>query len=124
MKFPTVIWMGKEPLAVHKKAARRFRIVHRGPARPDRPDDVPFALEQRIGQSMMKRMNWAPPISEQAKQEAIHALAHALGLLLMVDVKALNLEHPLHCELNMAIVEGRPSVGCDCDGPDEPYEKG
>jgi len=97
MNYPTVIWMGKEPLAVMKKAARRFRIVHRGPARANRPDDVPFALEQRTGQSMMKRMNWGPPESDQAKREAIHALSHAIGILLVVDLKALDISRRFCC---------------------------
>ena len=71
---------------------------------------------------MMKRLNWGPPERKQAKTEAIHALSHALGLLLMVDLKALNLTHPLHCEINMAQVENRATKGCDCEGPDEPEE--
>ena len=120
MKFPTVIWMGREP--IHKGNARRFRLVHRGPARPNRPDDVPFACEERIGQSMMKRLNWGPPRSGFGEKEAIYALSHALGQLLMVDMGKLRLDHPLYCELNMAVAEERDPRGCDCNGPDEPEE--
>ena len=120
-KYPTVIWMGKEPL--HPRTARRYRIVDRGPARPGRSDDVPFALEQRTGQSMMKRLNWGPCVNESAKDEAIHALTHAIGLLLTVEVGKLRSDHPLHCDINMAIVEGREAKGCDCDRPEEPEER-
>lgn len=121
MEYPVVIWMGKQPL--RQDSARRFRLVYRGPARPGRPDDVPFAVEQRIGQSMMKRLNWDGPKSETAMKEAIYALGHALGQILMKTPLELCMTHPIHCEENMALIEGRESRGCDCHGPAEPEER-
>jgi hypothetical protein len=46
--------------------------------------------------------------------DAIHTLVNALGLMLTVDPKKLNLDHPLYCELNIAVAEGRQPRGCDC----------
>jgi hypothetical protein len=120
-KHPFVIWMGRQPLDA---SGILFRVVDRGPARENRSDDVPFALEQRIGISMMKRHNWGPPRSIEAKQEAIHALVHAYGQLLTVDPKKLDLNHPLHCEVNLAVAEGREPKGCDCNGPADPLDTG
>lgn len=128
MKFPTVIWMGK---AVFSKNTRRFRLVYRGPTREKMDDhDTPFICEQRMGQSMMKRLNWDAPRPGQgehsstvhAMQECIWALSHVLGQILMTYPESLITGHPIHCELNMSQIEGRASKGCDCDGPDEPEE--
>jgi hypothetical protein len=127
MKFPTVIWMGK---AVFKKNTRRFRVVYRGPTREKMENhDTPFICEQRIGQSMMKRLNWDAPRpgaadgpTAYAMQECIWALSHAFGQILMAYPESLVQGHPIHCELNMSAIEGRESRGCDCDGPDEPEE--
>ncbi|OAI41264.1 hypothetical protein AYO40_03525 [Planctomycetaceae bacterium SCGC AG-212-D15] len=83
---------------------------------------MPFSLEQRIGSNMMKKLNWGVPEGVEAKQEAIFALTHCFGLLLNCDPKKLIPGHPLHCELNMAIAEGRDPKGCDCNGPDDPLE--
>jgi hypothetical protein len=105
MNIPTVIWMGGQPLNPTNR--RRYRLVYRGLSRPSRPDDVPFACEQRIGQSMMKRLNWDKPHGEGAAHEAVWALGHALGQLLMHDPADFCIGHPLHCEINMAIAEGR-----------------
>ncbi len=111
MNYPLVIWTGKQPL--HPKSSSRFRLVHRGPAREDRPDDVPFSLERMAGVNMMKEETWVPPRGDKLL-EAVYALSHAFGLLLAVDPRRLNLDHPLWCELNLAIVEGREPKGCDC----------
>ena len=117
MDFPFVIWTGTEPL----KNKGRFRIVHRGPARPERSDDVPFGIEQKHGCSFMKVFTWGP-VKQGAKDHAIHALTNSLGLLLTVDPKKLNLDHPLYCELNLAIAEGREPKGCDCAAPADPLD--
>ena len=116
MKKPMVIWMGTEPL----KNRGRFRVVDRGPPRTDRTGDVPFSVEKHLGYDMMKMPNWGPVPEGQAAQYALWALSHALGQLLTVDPKKLNLDHPLFCELNMAVAEGRESKGCDCDRPADP----
>ena len=119
-KFPKVIWIGRQPIG--KSSRRLFRLVYRGPARENRPDDVPFAVELRIGCNMMKRMNWSNPIQGDGGQEAIWALSHVLGLALMARPESLVAGHPIHCELNMAILEGRVTKGCDCNGPADPME--
>ncbi len=111
MRYPLVIWQGRQPLNGGKGTL--FRVVHRGPPRADRPDDVPWGVEQRLGMSMLKEETWGP-VADRLCREAAHALVHAYGLLLSVDPKKLNLEHPLFCELNLAISEGRESRGCDC----------
>lgn len=123
MGIPTVIWMGSQP--IDRASKRRYRIVYRGPARPGRADDVPFALELRIGQSMMKQLNWDFPndVQNGSQREAIYALVHAFGQTLMVDPAKLVAGHPIHCECNQAVIENRESKGCDCQGPDEPGEK-
>jgi hypothetical protein len=118
-QYPFVIWLGKGPL---KQNTGHYRVVHRGPPRPNRPDDVPFALEKQTGVSMMKKRQWGPPQTHEAKLDALHALVHAFGLLLSVDPKKLDLEHPLHCEINLAVAEGRESRGCDCNSPADPLE--
>lgn len=115
MDFPFVIWSGTEPL----KGKGRFRLVHRGPARESRPDDVPFGLEQKLGVSFMKVYQWGT-VKQGAERNAIHSLAHALGQLLTVDLRKLDLNHPLFCETNMAIAECRESRGCDCKRPADP----
>lgn len=114
MNFPFVIWSGTEPL----KGKGRFRLVHRGPARDGRPDDVPFGLEQKTGASYMKTFNWEAPTL--GTPHAIHALSHTLGQVLTVDPKKLTLDHPLYCELNLAVCEGREPKGCDCAAPADP----
>lgn len=111
-RFPLVVWQGKQPL--RPKEAGLYRLVARGPARPERPDDVPFALERRVGRDAMKQDTWAPPRDQHGMLEAVWALSHAFGLLLSVDPRKLNLDHPLYCELNLAIAEGREPRGCDC----------
>ena len=119
LNFPFVIWMGRQPL--RPKQGRLFRIVHRGPARPARADDVPFAVEVRSGVDSMKVEHWGKANRENgAEQEAMYAMVHALGQLLCVDPKKLDLNHPLYCECNMAVVEGRESRGCDCKAPADP----
>jgi hypothetical protein len=114
--YPFVIWAGSEPL----KSRGRFRLVHRGPVREHRPDDVPFGLEQCTGVSFMKDRQWG---GIKSHEHAIHAITHVLGLLLIVDPKRLNLDHPLYCELNLAVAEGREPRGCDCDKPADPMRK-
>jgi hypothetical protein len=117
-KKPMVIWSGTEPL----KQQGRFRIVDRGPARPERPDDVPFGLEQCLGCNFMKQKVWGPVKGhyDGSAGHAMNALTHALGLLLSVDPKKLDLNHPLYCEQNLSVAEGRESRGCDCDRPADP----
>jgi hypothetical protein len=120
VKHPMVIWQGHAPIV---KNPRSFRIVDRGPARQERPDDVPFALECKTGLSMMKTYNWAvtePQNNPAQAKEAIWALSHAMGLLLTVDPKRLYIEHPLYCEMNLAVAEQRESKGCDCPFPNDP----
>ena len=119
MITPMVIWIGTNPL----RDEGRFRVVYRGSPRPERPDDVPFAVEKCIGPDNMKIMRWAQPKEQGTLQVASWALTHAFGSLLMVDPKKLNLDHPLFCELNLAIAEGREPRGCDCQRPANP-EKG
>lgn len=118
MIFPMVIWTGTNPL----REEGRFRVVYRGPPRADRPDDVPFAVEKCIGLDSMKIKRWVQPKDQGSLQVAAWSLAHALGVILMVDPKRLNLDHPLYCELNLAVAEGRKSRGCDCDRPPDPSE--
>jgi len=120
-RVPFVIWMGSNP--IKRASARLFRLVYRGPARANRPDDTPFAAEQRIGLSQMKRFNWdRPDRASGAEQEALWAISHAFGQVLMADPGKLAAGHPIHCELNMAVIEGREAKGCDCAGPAEPGE--
>jgi hypothetical protein len=122
-RYPMVVWMGSNP--IQRASNRRYRVVYRGPARPGRPDDTPFAVEQRIGQSSMKRLNWAKPNRDSgAEEEALWAVGHAFGQVLMADPARLTPGHPIHCELNMAAIEGREPRGCDCHGPAEPEEAG
>lgn len=119
--FPFVIWAGRNPL--HKKNSPLFRLVARGPARETRKDDVPFGLEVRANHDFMKEHSWLVPSKPDTQREAIWALAHALGSILAFDPKQLNLSHPLHCEINMALFEGRPCKGCDCNSPPDPMRK-
>ena len=117
MTFPFVIWLGRNPL---RKNGALFRLVNRGPARENRPDDVPFTVEQRIEPSMMKKTQWGQP---RDKQEAIYAMSDILGKILMVDPERLVSGHPINCELNMAVIEEREPKGCDCNGPVDPMDK-
>ena len=109
--LPLVIWQGRQPL--NNGQGTLFRIVDRGPPRENRPDDVPCGCEQRLGMNMLKEETWGP-VKDRLCREAVHALVHAFGLLLKVDPHKLNLDHPLYCELNLAIAEGREPRGCDC----------
>lgn len=115
LKAPMVIWQGTEPL--HKKGS--FRLVYRGPARPDRPDDVPFSIEQKLGVNAMKAVSWGP-VKEGSRREALWALSHALGLLLTMETERIDLNHPLYCEVNMAVAEKRDARGCDDDRSPDP----
>lgn len=119
MAFPRVIWAGSQPL--HKSHVERFRLVQRPEARPGHPEDVPFGVEQRVGLSEMGRLNWGSiKDDKQTLREAIYALSHAFGKVLVSDPKDLIAGHPINCEVNLAIIEGREAIGCDCHGPDEP----
>jgi hypothetical protein len=120
-EYPFVIWTGKQPL--QRNSARLCRVIHRGPARPNRKDDVPFTVEQRIGCDSMKQMTWAKPVRDSGgEQEAVFALVHAFGQFLTVDPKKLDLNHPFYCECNTAVAEGRESRGCDCGAASDPVK--
>lgn len=110
MNYPMVIWQGTEPLHSHGY----FRLVFRGPPRHNVNDDVPFGLEQRLGPDAMKVMAWGKIKNPEAQLHAIQSLTHALGQVLCVDPRKLNLDHPLFCEENLSVAEGRQSRGCDC----------
>jgi hypothetical protein len=127
---PEIIWAGKMP----GKGTHRFRIVDMGPPRPQVTAsggyEPRFHVEELRGTDRMDGELWLPADMTgltpacaqdhhllQRRCEAVAALVHGFGLVLEASSRLLDPNHPIGCEINMALIEERDSKGCDCATP-------
>lgn len=105
---PEVIWMAR--------TREVFRLVDGGPSRLGKPHEPRFTVEMGRGRDAMGAKTWGG-VPLDARLHAIDAMANAFGLVLQAWPTGLAQNHPIGCELNMAVIERRPTRGCDCFSP-------
>lgn len=109
---PRVVWIGKIGHEV-------FRIVDRRAPREDKTKDVRVRLEQARGRDAMDVKSWGG-VHESARSLAMRALTQAFAEVLVRLPLEFDIGHPMFCELNLAVAEGRDPRGCDCGRPADP----